>query len=207
MRLLGHLVLIAACTAVSTAQASQSTQPPATSGTGSQTAPQQTLSSSLGVYVFPAKHQTPEQQNTDEGACFSWAKGQTGIDPMAPASESAANKAQDQAQQSQASQSKSNPTKGSGAKGAAGGAAAGAAIGAIAGDAGTGAAAGATAGAVRGRRQAKKAQKQQEKEQQQAQAQEQQQAQQQAQAQQTDRRNTYNKAFGACMEGKGYTVK
>ena len=33
--------------------------------------------------VFPAKNQTPGQQNTDEGFCFGWAKNQSGIDPMA----------------------------------------------------------------------------------------------------------------------------
>src|SRR5205823_2736231 len=42
------------------------------------------LSSSLGVIVFPAKSQTPTQQSSDEGACYTWAKTNTGIDPMAP---------------------------------------------------------------------------------------------------------------------------
>jgi hypothetical protein len=82
------------------------------------------------------------------------------------------------------------------AKGAAGGAAGGAAIGAIAGDAGTGAAIGATAGAVRGRRQQKKANKQAE-----------QQAQQQGQAQQQQRLDTFRRAFSACLDSKGYSVK
>jgi len=159
------------------------------------------LSSSLGVYVFPAKNQTPDQQNQDEAACFSWAKEQTGIDPLAPPPTAAPA----QGQSSQAPPP--NPAKGSGAKGAAGGAAAGAAIGAVAGDAGEGAAIGATAGAIRGRRQGKKAQKQAEAQQQQAQAQQQQQAQATAQQQQDTRKATYNKAFSACLEGKGYTVK
>jgi hypothetical protein len=166
---------------VSSAVAQQQAQPSSHGGS------QQSLSSSLGVYVFPAKHQTPEQQNADESSCFSWAKEQTGIDPMAPTSQTASSESQQQ---------QKDPTKGSGAKGAAKGAAGGAAIGAIADDAGTGAAIGATAGAVRGRRQAKKAKKEAEKEQQQAQV--------SAQQQQKD---TYNKAFSACMEGKGYTAK
>jgi len=71
------------------------------------------------------------------------------------------------------------------AGGAARGAAGGAAIGAIAGDAGKGAAAGAVVGGVRGRRGSKAAQQQQ----------------------QADTRNAYDRAFGACMEGRGYTVR
>src|SRR5215470_4354876 len=31
------------------------------------------LNKSLGVYVFPAKEQKPEQQAADEQACYSWA--------------------------------------------------------------------------------------------------------------------------------------
>jgi outer membrane protein with glycine zipper len=69
--------------------------------------------------------------------------------------------------------------------GAARGAALGAGVGAIAGDAGKGAAAGAVVGGVRGRRQSKAAQQQQ---------------------QQTTR-NAYDRAFAACMEGRGYTVR
>ena len=71
------------------------------------------------------------------------------------------------------------------ARGAAKGAAAGAAVGAIAGDAGKGAAAGAVVGGVGGRRRSK-AQKQA------------------AQAQATD---SFQRAFGACMAGRGYSVK
>jgi len=70
-------------------------------------------------------------------------------------------------------------------RGAAGGAATGAAVGAIAGNAGKGAAAGAVVGGVAGRRQSKRA----------------------AQAKQADTANTFQRAFAACMEGRGYTVK
>lgn len=69
--------------------------------------------------------------------------------------------------------------------GAAKGAAVGAAVGAIAGNAGKGAGAGAVVGGVAGRR-GSKAQKQA------------------AQAQAT---NSYQRAFAACMEGRGYSVK
>ena len=42
------------------------------------------ISTSLGMVVFPAKGQTPEKQAQDEGECYAWSKGQTGVDPMAP---------------------------------------------------------------------------------------------------------------------------
>jgi hypothetical protein len=71
------------------------------------------------------------------------------------------------------------------AGGAAKGAAAGAALGAIGGNAGKGAAAGAAVGGVAGRRKSKKGQEQA-----------------QASAQ-----NDWVRAFSACMESRGYTVK
>jgi hypothetical protein len=70
-------------------------------------------------------------------------------------------------------------------RGGAKGAAAGAAIGAIAGDAGKGAAIGAVAGGVGGRRGAK----------------------QQEQAAAAGQEDSLKRAFGACMEGRGYSVK
>lgn len=69
--------------------------------------------------------------------------------------------------------------------GAARGAAVGAAIGAIAGDAGKGAAIGAVGGGVGGRRGAIHGEKQQA----------------------AGNQDSFNRAFGACMEGRGYTVK
>ena len=44
---------------------------------------QQTPSASLGLYVFPAKGQTADQQKQDEQACYTWAQEQSGIDPVA----------------------------------------------------------------------------------------------------------------------------
>ena len=70
-------------------------------------------------------------------------------------------------------------------RGAARGAAVGAAVGGIAGDAGKGAGAGAVVGGVQGRRQSKMANQQQ----------------------QAATRNAYDRAFAACMEGRGYTVR
>jgi len=140
---------------------------------------QKSLAEGWGLYVFPAKQQTKETQNKDEYDCYQWAKGSTGTDPLTP----------EQAAQAQ-------PQKQGGAvKGAAKGAAVGAAVGAIAGDPGKGAAIGAASGGIGGRARQKQAN---------AAAQ-----QQQAQAQQTAAtgKSEFNKAFGACLEGKGYTVK
>lgn len=136
----------------------------------------------IGVFVYPRNNQTPQQQSKDENTCYSSALQQTGIDPAAPPPPP-----------QQAPQQKGGAVKGA-AKGAAGGAA----IGAIADDTdtGTGAAVGATAGAVRGRRQQQKANKQAE-----------QQAKQQSQAQQQQRLDTFRKAFSACIDSKGYSVK
>ena len=147
-----------------------------------QTAPsaQKGPAASLGVFPYPTKGQDAATQQKDEGECYGWAKQQTGIDPAAPPPPPPDAK----------------QAKGGAVKGAAGGAAGGAAIGAIAGDAGQGAAIGATAGAVRGRRQQKKANKQAE-----------QQAQAAAGQQQQQTVDTFKKAFGGCMDGRGYSVK
>ena len=65
-----------------------------------------------GIYVYPQKGQSPQQQARDEGECQSWARNQTGYDPMrAPGS--------------------SKSALGGAVRGGAGGAALGAAIGAI----------------------------------------------------------------------------
>ena len=131
--------------------------------------------------VFPANKQSQQQQKEDEFECYLWAMEQTGIDPLnLPKVEA---------------QVQSGPTGGA-VRGAAGGAVAGTAIGAIAGDAGKGAAIGATAGAMKGMRSGR-----------QAQAKQNQQAQAQAAATEDETKNTFIKAFSACLEGKGYTVK
>jgi len=143
---------------------------------------QTSIAKSLGLYVFPPDGKDAAAQEADEMACFNWAKQQTGFDPINPT-------------QVQAAQVDQSPD-GSAIRGGARGAAAGAAIGAIAGDTGKGAAIGAVAGGLRGRR-AKRASGQQQ----------QQQANQAAAAMEQQYAADYNKAFSACMEGKGYTVK
>ncbi len=140
------------------------------------------IAGGLGLYVFASNNQSKETQDNDEIACYKWAKEQTGIDPTNPP-------------EVEVKEADTSPD-GSAVVGAAKGAAAGAAIGAIAGDAGEGAAIGAVVGGLRGRR-AKKVGDQME----------QQQNTQAAEAQEKEMMDNFKKAFTACMEGKGYTVK
>ena len=131
--------------------------------------------------IFPAQGQSAAQQQKDEAECYAWAKKQTGYDP---------------AQGTQYAAPPPPPQhQGERARGAARGAAGGAAIGAIAGDAGKGAAAGAVAGTMAGGARQRRKQDdyaQGASQQQQAAGQQQQQ---------------YQRAYGACFESKGYTVK
>jgi hypothetical protein len=136
--------------------------------------------------IYPNKGQSAEQQEKDKFDCYNWAKGQTGFDPMQVPTATAPPPGQ-QAPQSNA------------VRGAAGGALAGVAVGAIAGDAGKGAAIGAASGALIGGMRRRDQQQQQQN------------AQQQWEQEQTanyaNQRNNYNRAYGACLEGRGYTVK
>jgi hypothetical protein len=168
----------------------------AAAATAQTPAPTKSLSSSLGVVVFPAKGQAPDKQSADEGECFTWSKSQTGFDPMNP-SASAPPPPPVQA-------AAPPPPSGQRVRGAARGAAAGAIIGEVADDdAGKGAAIGATVGAMKGGQQKRQ---QQAAAQQQA-AQQQQAAAQQSQAAVNEQASLFKKGFGACLESKGYTVK
>jgi hypothetical protein len=140
------------------------------------------LAKSVGLYVFPAKDQTPEQQAKDEDYCYKWAVQESGIDPKNPPKVDTA----------KADKGRNGEVVKGGAKGAA----AGAAVGAIAGDAGKGAAIGAVAGGVAGRR-ARKA----------GDAKEEQKNVQAADNAKAEQINSFKKAFTVCLEGKGYTVK
>jgi hypothetical protein len=131
--------------------------------------------------IYPAQGQSQQQMEKDKYECYMWAKGQTGFDPMQAGLASPA-----------------APPQGPGGqviKGAAGGAAVGAVAGSISGNAGKGAAAGAAGGALIGGIIKRK------------QASQQAQAQQQQGAALASKQSDYNRAFGACMEGRGYTVK
>jgi len=162
---------------------------------------------SIGLFAYPKSQQSAEQQLKDENECYSSAKQQTGVDAQAPPPAAPGPEEQQAAQKQAAQQAAAATPKGGAVRGSARGAAGGAAIGAIAGDAGTGAAIGATAGAVRGRRQQKKAQKgaQQQAAEQTAQAQ--QQAQTEGNAQHQGALDTFKRAFSACMDARGYSVK
>ena len=136
--------------------------------------------------VYPANGQSPDQMEQDKFQCYQWAKGETGFDPMAPPTATAPPPTEKQ-------------TSASAGKGLLGGAAAGALVGGIAdGNWGQGAAIGAAAGGLFGahRKRSTGRQNQQSEE-----AWEQQQAQIYAQ-----RRHEYNRAYSACLTGRGYTV-
>jgi hypothetical protein len=133
--------------------------------------------------IYPSKGQSADQQNKDQGECYVWAKQQTGVDPAAVA-------------QTASSQPAPTGPQGERVRGAARGAAAGAVIGEVANDdAGKGAATGAVVGTMAGGSRQRRNARGQEQQQQQVQQQSQ-----QALA-------TYNRAFSACMEGRGYVVK
>lgn len=158
--------------------------------------PNQSLASTMEVYVFPTEGQDSAQQSKDEAACYEWAVGNTGTDPFALAKQEQADQQQAQAQQDAAKQA----GRGSGARGAVRGAAAGALIGEIANDdASEGAAWGAAAGAVRGRRMGRQAQ---------AEAKQQASAKAEQREQATAQQLTnFKNAFSVCLEAKDYMVK
>jgi hypothetical protein len=141
------------------------------------------------VFVYPQRGQSAEQQQRDRFECHQWAVQQSGFDPAVT-------------QAAQASPSSAPaPSAGgpSALRGAGRGAAVGAVGGAIAGDAGKGAAIGAATGALFGGMRKADQQARQQEQQQQTHV-----AQQQAAAQGS---LAYNRALGACLQGRGYTVQ
>jgi hypothetical protein len=138
------------------------------------------------LVIYPAKGQSQEQLDKDKYECYTWGKQQTGFDPMQQP------KATEPPPQQEAQ-------KGGAGRGAARGALVGVTAGAIAGDAGKGAAIGAASGAIVGGARRRDQQRQQ----QQA---EQQWAEQQATTY-AKNRDGYNRAYGACLEGRGYSAK
>lgn len=133
------------------------------------------------LMIYPNEGQDDVQQEQDNYQCYSWAKGESGFDPMAVPT------ATEPAPQQEAK-------KGGVGRGALRGAAVGGIIDGSDG-AKTGAAAGAVVGGVR------RADQNRQQAQQQAQWEQEQAAQYEA------ARGSYNRAFAACMEGRGYTVK
>lgn len=135
-------------------------------------------------FIYPSQGQSQQQQNTDQGECHVWAVNQSGYNPANPPMGSAP--------------PSNAPAQGGVLRGGARGAAGGAIVGAIAGNAGKGAAIGAAGGAFVGgmRRQDQKRRQQAERDQ----------YYQQQQASQQQGLSAYNRAFAACMQGRGYTV-
>ncbi len=139
--------------------------------------------------VYPAQGQSEDQMEKDKYQCYSWAKNQTGFDPMkTPTTTTGA-------------PAKEKEVWGAGKTGVAGGAT-GAVVGGLTkGRKGAvrggliGAAGGALIGGVRSSNQRKR-------EEQKRKDWERKETNNYARA-----RNEYNRAFGACMEGRGYSVK
>ena len=143
------------------------------------------------LIVYPAKGQSNEQMEKDKFECYSWAKGQTGFDPMQMPTASSP-------PPPKGDKSVAGGVVGGGVLGGVGGAV----IGGIAGGskgARKGAAIGGLSGGAIGGMRSSSQNSQAEKQRKQW---EQQQADQYMQ-----QRNTYNRAYAACLEGKGYTVK
>jgi hypothetical protein len=138
------------------------------------------------AYIYPNKGQTPEQQQKDEFECYTWARQQTGFDPM---------------QQPRASSPppQREAPKGGVARGAVRGGLTGLAVGKIAGDSNKGWKVGAVGGGlIGGMRRRDQVRKQQHAEQQWAQEQA---------AQYRRARNEYDRAHAACLGARGYTVR
>jgi hypothetical protein len=126
--------------------------------------------------AYPAKGQSPTQQGSDDSQCLAWAKDNTGVDPAAAAGTPAPQPA----------------PHGERVGGALRGAAGGAVVGEIVdGDSSKGAEVGAAAGVLAGGARARRNHA--------AQAQ-------QAQSAQAQKLDYYYQAYGACMQGRGYTV-
>ncbi len=141
-------------------------------------APVKGMASTVGLYTYPEKKQSAQQQLTDEQQCYNNAKSQTGFDPNAVTTAPA--------------QSASGGKDHGAAKGAATGAVL---AGATGGDAGQGAARGAVIGGVRAKRKQKKAEEKAEK---------QDDANKEAlEKQQGD----FKRAMSACLGARGYSVK
>lgn len=141
------------------------------------------------VFIYPAKGQSEQQQQQDKAECSAWSTQQTGFDPTAPAP-------------TPPQQSGGGGKAGAG-KGAAKGAAVGAAVGVITHDhnpwshdalegAAKGAVVGGVIGGLRKHHQKKKKQKEQQA--------------QQVYQQYLDDQKQFNRAYGTCLGGRGYTV-
>lgn len=136
-------------------------------------------------FAFPSRGQSQQQMDRDKAECQTWARQQTGFDPLATPRATTPPPPREAPQ-------------GGLVRGGARGAAVGAVGGAIGGNAGRGAAIGAGTGALLGAMRRSDQMMREEQSQQEW-------ARQQA-AQQAQDRDRFNRAFRTCLEGKGYTV-
>lgn len=144
------------------------------------------IAQSNELIIYPKNNQSNEQMEKDKFECYTWAKNQTGFDPMQPATTTSA-------------PPQKGASQGGVVRGAAGGALVGTAVGAIAGNTGKGAAIGAASGALLGgMRKNNQRRQQQQAEQEWAN---------QQMTQYQAKRNEYNRAYSACLEGRDYTVR
>jgi hypothetical protein len=138
------------------------------------------------LMIYPAKGQSDQQQEKDKFECYGFAKKQSGFDPMALPTTSTAPPPREAKQ-------------GGVGSGAVKGGLGGVLIGAIAGDTKKGAAIGAVGGGlVGGMRSSEQKKRETHNRQQWEQSESQQYA---------NNRNNYNRAYAACLEGRGYTVR
>lgn len=134
------------------------------------------------LYVYPAKGQGQDQLEKDKYECYQWARRESGLDPMATPRTSTP-----------------PPLPQARQGGVARGGIAGGVVGAIAGDTKKGLTIGAASGGVLGgaRRGDQERQEQQGR----------QTWEQEETARYTQNRDAYNRAYTACLSGRGYTVQ
>jgi hypothetical protein len=168
-------------------------------------APAWSPSQSINLFAFPKNGQSSDQQLKDESECYGMALQRTGIEPQGatpiPPTADEVIAAQKQAA------ANADQVRGARLAGAARGTAGGAAIGAIAGSAGRGAGIGAVAGTMRGGAAQRSANAQS---QQHAAAQAKAQLDkehEQATLQHQEGVDIFQRAFSACMDARGYSVK
>ncbi len=132
-----------------------------------------------GLFIFPNAGQSQDQQDQDEFQCMRTAQDRTGFNPMAAPTAT----------------TRAPATQGGAVRGAARGALLGTAIGAATGNTGRGALTGAASGGLMGGMRRADSNRQQD-----------QWAREQA-ANYRRERNNWNRAFTACMESRGYTIR
>jgi predicted lipid-binding transport protein (Tim44 family) len=137
------------------------------------------------VIIYPAKGQSSQQMEKDKYECYSWAKQSSGFDPMAQPRTTSAPPPREAKQ-------------GGAGRGLARGALGGVAIGALTGNTKKGAKIGAVSGGLIGgmrRNDQVKREKNAQNQWEQAEV-----------ANYSQNRNNYDRAYAACLSGRGYTV-